>query len=1028
MECIIRELELLLLDPCNDLNGSRIDKIKQLSENNVVDKLSKIIELVLSVKNVDLYSSIILLEELFEKPILINDNISLWDKSNYFNYISQNFTEFLENSNDFDDFQLNSFILLCTIVLCINVVIRANWIGPKFSLQTSQKTLSNKFKNHIERAESSNTLDENDNELNLKTVITWENLNLIKNLDDNNNEKCYLLGAFYEDLSEKVVLKSPELSLTDLELDEKSKEFLKQMINEFVIDGETIYEGTLGLQYLFNYQNTSNVNTNTDVISSENTEDSINNVKIEMKSKEIWRSRIGYIYQLMIEDSGLILCPKLYHCSIINFLHYLRLSNVLEEYDVYNIDVNDGSDSILKSVLMRKPDLGMEFDDYFKSLLLIELLQRLPIYNLNRLYKPVSENLTKYLNFSFEFTGKLGVRRKFQSFSIPQLVLSYSKPFPTNSSPNQKLKCDPNLLDENLENPQEPKDEITVGLNEINEENDIYETPRFDEDEKTEELSDLEQLFLLSKGLNILSTTSKHDQLSLQFLNTISNTILQQSKKRRLIMLMSLWLRCKTEYNRTKTIERATIQLNNILNAYYVTTMQSTIHNLSYMVICTVDDGNRNEYFFQMSYPAIWNIKREIGKYMFMIGSITTACNMYKELHMWEDVIKCLVLTQQKQQANELINERIKIMATPSLYCYLGDISNDIQHYHTAWEMSNERCGRAVRSIGVKYYNSGDFEKALEFLEKSIQLNPMNENVQFIVGCCYLKLLKFENAITPFSRVVSINPDNSDAWANISSAHFKVSLFAMKNYQSGKIAITQALKSNSTRWQFWDILLRISANLNDVKCACNCIQTLINLGMKDKVEVWAVKYLVDSSINELNSQVVDETLKLITSNITESAGVWSEYSRYLSNKEDYVGALESKFKQYRKVEQNIQINLNNPKNELNGSNEQFNELELELFEVLKSMVELANKVDEDDYKKKCESVKKLVDKNNKMALSLYESKASDFAGVDPLSRIFILNIPTHVDNLHRNYIVMSMYIVGRIEEVYNVVGSAETKI
>uniref|UniRef100_A0A3B0MU53 Uncharacterized protein n=1 Tax=Theileria annulata TaxID=5874 RepID=A0A3B0MU53_THEAN len=224
--------------------------------------------------------------------------------------------------------------------------------------------------------------------------------------------------------------------------------------------------------------------------------------------------------------------------------------------------------------------------------------------------------------------------------------------------------------------------------------------------------------------------------------------------------------------------------------------------------------------------------------------------------------------------------------------------------------------------------------------------------------------------------------------------------------------------------------------------------------MKDKVEVWAVKYLVDSSTNELNSQVVDETLKLITSNITESAGVWSEYSRYLSNKEDYVGALESKFKQYRKVEQNIQINLNNPKNELNGSNEQFNKLELELFEVLKSMVELSNKVGEDDYKKKvldalngiklrilkrtpentqlhinqCESVKKLVDKNNKMALSLYESKASDFAGVDPLSRIFILNIPTHVDNLYTNYIVMSMYIVGRIEEVYNVVGSAETKI
>eukprot|EP00375_Theileria_parva_P003263 XP_765944.1 hypothetical protein [Theileria parva strain Muguga] len=320
---------------------------------------------------------------------------------------------------------------------------------------------------------------------------------------------------------------------------------------------------------------------------------------------------------------------------------------------------------------------------------------------------------------------------------------------------------------------------------------------------------------------------------------------------------------------------------------------------------------------------------------------------MYKELHMWEDVIKCLILTQQKQQATELINERIKIMATPLLYCFLADISNDIQHYHTAWELSNERCGRAVRSIGVKYYNDGDYEKALEYLEKSLQLNPMNESVQFLVGCCYLKSLKIESAITAFSRVVSINPDNSDAWANISSAHFK-----MKNYQSAKIAITQALKNNNTRWQFWDILLRISANLNDVKYTCNCIQTLINLGMKDKIEVWMVKYLVDSSGDELNSSVVEETLRLIVSNITESAGVWSEYSRYLSSKKDYVGALESKFKQYRKVEQNIQINLNNTNDQLNGSHEKFNPLELELVEVLRSMVELVNKVDDDGYKER----------------------------------------------------------------------------
>eukprot|EP00375_Theileria_parva_P003261 XP_765942.1 hypothetical protein [Theileria parva strain Muguga] len=542
MECIIRELELLLLDPCNDLNDSRIDKIKQTSENNVIDKVNKIIDLILSVKNVDLYSSLILLEELFGKPVLINCNITLWDKSNYFNYINDSFTSFLENSNDFIDFQLNSFVLLCTIVLCINVVVRANWIGPKFSLQNSQKTLSDHFRHHITQQENGNTCANSDG-FGEKTSISRQNIELIKNLDVNNSEKCYLLGKLYEDLCGKVVLKSPELTLTDSDLDEKSKEFLKQLLNEFVIDGETVYEGTLALQYLYTsiillhlldeyiYKN-EKAHGNSVNSSAKDTS------KVDiLKSKEIWRNRIGYIYQLIIEDSGLILCPTLYHCSITNFLHFLTLSQVMdEEFSVFNIDVTNTDVSYVKNVLMRNVDVGMEFDDYFKSLLLIELLQRLPIYNLNRLYEPVSQKLTNYLNFSFEFTGKLGIRRKFQSFSIPQLVISYSKPFSTHSSTvSNSLQSNKSVenseIDKSLGNSEingKLEDKISVGLNEINEENDIFETPRLDEDENSEDLNDLEQLFLLSRGLNIIATTSQHDQLSLQFLNTISSTIIQR--------------------------------------------------------------------------------------------------------------------------------------------------------------------------------------------------------------------------------------------------------------------------------------------------------------------------------------------------------------------------------------------------------------------------------------------------------------------------------------------------------------------
>lgn len=60
---------------------------------------------------------------------------------------------------------------------------------------------------------------------------------------------------------------------------------------------------------------------------------------------------------------------------------------------------------------------------------------------------------------------------------------------------------------------------------------------------------------------------------------------------------------------------------------------------------------------------------------------------------------------------------------TVKLLCLLGDATEDIQHYQKAYELSGQRSARAQRSIGNYYYHKRQYEEALPYLLKSVEIN-----------------------------------------------------------------------------------------------------------------------------------------------------------------------------------------------------------------------------------------------------------------------------------------------------------------
>ncbi|CBZ51080.1 hypothetical protein NCLIV_041560 [Neospora caninum Liverpool] len=405
---------------------------------------------------------------------------------------------------------------------------------------------------------------------------------------------------------------------------------------------------------------------------------------------------------------------------------------------------------------------------------------------------------------------------------------------------------------------------------------DVLERPRLvdaeDADAAERPLDALEQALLLARGLRILETSPARDELAMEQLNAVAVRCLalreDEAKKALdvdanhhgpaafegsteaaldvafleednameiksadwLLYSAALWLRCKSEYHRSKTVERACVQLNALIDQFNDRLPAPS---------------QRLRFIYNVDYPSWWQGKRELAFRMMHMGATLTAYESFKDLAMWEEAAECLYAADRRADAEELLVERLKLRESPPLWCTLGDLRKSVDCYEKAWTLSNQRCARAQRSLGHLYMREENYQKAAQAYARSLELNPLHRASWFVLGCCEMRLERWDDAVQAFGRAVALEPQDGDAWANLA---------AREAWTAARLCIGEAAKYRRESWRVWDNFLKISVRARDIRGVNEALRHYVDLNVKDKIPIWIYSFLEHAVVSGVSPE------------------------------------------------------------------------------------------------------------------------------------------------------------------------------
>ncbi|KAK9859152.1 Tetratricopeptide-like helical protein [Penicillium brevicompactum] len=538
------------------------------------------------------------------------------------------------------------------------------------------------------------------------------------------------------------------------------------------------------------------------------------------------------------------------------------------------------------------------------------------------------DQAAKVRKFEFALTGKMGKRTKFQERDISQLVVLAKSADETalSSEPSGPKNLDLNddtLLESISFSDSKPdeeslaiQDKVSASLESIDANNQPILNP-------------VDSALLLALA-SAITNTSPENGLTREETNPYATRVLDGGSSNWQIYTQALLVRSRVEGYRSRTVERAVLQMQALVDQVIADTATSddaaqTESGEPSTFLPRPEQSesapaaDRLEHIWILNFSTRWSLEAELAKRWVDLGGLRTALEIYERLHLWAEAALCYAATEREGKAkilirrqlyqatgpdendeNELFDgpERSPLPAdAPRLLCILGDINKDETFYERAWEVSDQRYARAQRSLARHYLTSTppELEKAEEAYKKSLHISRLNHGAWFALGCVQLELQKWEAATDTFTRTVQLDDTDGQAWSNLAAAMLRTSapqptpdtvdevtgetpadVDPHKRKREALSALQRAAQLKGTDARIWDNVLTVAASIpppatpfRDVITAQKRIIELIGAKSGEKcVDVAILGMLVDF----LNTAFDYESL-LIPSNDESEAPV-----------------------------------------------------------------------------------------------------------------------------------------------------------
>ncbi|KAG8905272.1 hypothetical protein FRB99_000342 [Tulasnella sp. 403] len=549
----------------------------------------------------------------------------------------------------------------------------------------------------------------------------------------------------------------------------------------------------------------------------------------------------------------------------------LRVMNVHEQV----LDEPAGLDPSFFSTLDElRPALNLNLDADLDGRLVLERGLLHHIFAHDKIAAEDFVEAAKTMGLEYELSGALGKRTKFQLNNLSQLVvLAKSRKRdgedPTETSGN-KESAPPQSTSNSAPVPE------TLPLNDDT----LLEQTQFTstavkssqstlavlDPSNQPALHPLDQCVLLALCLNVKNTSPSHGLTKEQMAPYVSRVISHPQNWS--IHTMALLLRSRLEADRTRTVERSTLQLQALIDQ--MPTSDSTVEE-------------RLRYFHSTLLPSKWEMEKELALRFLSLGVVRSALEIFERLEMWEHVVKCWQAMERSDKGIAIVTELLegtreeaeRVIArgksslsekqrpamddarTAKLWCLLGDLEPDkaADHYQRAWELSKHKSGRAMRSLGGYHFARGNYAEAVPYLRQAAEINPLMSRTWFLLGCSCVRLEKWEEARDAFARCVAIDDEDGESWNNLASVYLRMGEAVGKSEQDqedgeddetlvneesfipqtvpfgNKLlafrALKQGLKYRYENWQMWSNYMIVAVDVGELSEACRAFTRVV---------------------------------------------------------------------------------------------------------------------------------------------------------------------------------------------------------